>query len=82
MHHCARHRKNSLMQTITEKIIEADFKNHIFTEIDLTRLLPGTIARHYGLVNKALKKGELIRLRRGLYIIASKYREKKFFGVC
>lgn len=66
------------MKATTEKIIDAGFKNHIFTETDLARLFGGTAAKRYGLVNKALKKGELIRLRRGLYVVASKYRENKF----
>lgn len=31
-------------------------------------------ARRYGLVNRALKARELIRIRRGLYVLASRYR--------
>ncbi len=66
------------MQPSTEKIIESSFKNRVLTETDLTRLFGGSAARRYGLVNKALKRGELIRLRRGLYTIASRYRTEKF----
>lgn len=66
------------MQTTTEKIIDAGFKNYIFTETDLALLFDGTNASRYGLVNKTLKKKELLRLRRGLYIVATKYRENKF----
>lgn len=66
------------MQTITEKIIDAGFNDRIFTETDLARLFAGTRAKRYGLVNKALKKGELIRIRRGLYVVAAKYRKHKF----
>lgn len=66
------------MLATTEKIIDADFQNRTFTENDLARLFGGTDARRYGLVNKALKKNELIRLRRGLYVLATKYRTERF----
>jgi predicted transcriptional regulator of viral defense system len=66
------------MQTATEKIIDAGFNNQILSETDLARLFGGTAARRYGLVNKALHKGDLINLRRGLYIMAPKYRTTKF----
>ncbi len=65
------------MTTLKDKIIEAGFVDHILTDVDLNGLLDGTPAARYGMVNKALKKGELIKIRRGLYIIADKYRYKK-----
>jgi len=58
-------------------IIEAGFSDRILTDVDLNNLLADTSAARYGLVNKALKKGELIRIRRGLYLLADKYRHKK-----
>ena len=36
----------------------------------LARLLDGTPQRRYNLVNRALKHGELLQLRRGLYLLA------------
>jgi hypothetical protein len=36
--------------------------------------LGGSEARRYGLVNRALKAGELLRVKRGLYVLANKYR--------
>lgn len=65
------------MTTLKDKIIEAHFADQILTDVDLNGLLDGTDAARYGMVNKALKKGELIKIRRGLYILADKYRHKK-----
>lgn len=65
------------MTTLKDKIIEAGFSDHILTEIDLNSLLNGSSAARYGMVNKALKKKELIKIRRGLYLLADKYRHKK-----
>jgi predicted transcriptional regulator of viral defense system len=66
------------MQTLTQKIIDAGFKERILTNMDLSNLLNGTPASQYALVNKALSTGELVRLRRGLYILAKKYNERQF----
>jgi len=61
-----------------DKIIEAGFSDHILTDVDLDVLLKGaTPAARYGMVNKAIKKSELIKIRRGLYMLANKYRHKK-----
>jgi len=65
------------MTTLKDKIIEVGFADHILTDVDLDGLLDGTAAARYGMVNKALKKGELIKLRRGLYLLADMYRRKK-----
>jgi len=65
------------MTTLKDKIIDAGFSDHILTDIDLNSLLDGTPSSRYGIVNKALKKGELIKIRRGLYSMGEKYRRKK-----
>jgi len=65
------------MTKLKDIIIDADFSDHILTDVDLNNLLADTSAARYGLVNKALKKGELIRIRRGLYLLADKYRHQK-----
>lgn len=65
------------MTTLKDRIIDAGLANRILTEIDLHSLLDGTRAARYGMVNKALKKQELVKIRRGLYILAEKYRQKK-----
>lgn len=65
------------MTTLKDKIIEANFADHILTDVDLNSILDGTAAARYGMVNKAIKKKELIKIRRGLYMLADKYRHKK-----
>lgn len=65
------------MSTLKDRIIEIGFADRILTDVDLNNLLGGTKAARHGMVNKALKKGELIRIRRGLYLLHEKYRHKK-----
>ncbi len=65
------------MTTIKDKIIEVGFAEHILTDVDLNNLCDGTPAARYGMINKALKKAELIKIRRGLYLLADRYRHKK-----
>jgi predicted nucleotidyltransferase component of viral defense system len=62
----------------TEKLQEAGFGERVFTKNDLARIFGGTPARRYGLVNKAMLKGELVRICRGVYILAEKYRCVQF----
>jgi len=63
------------MKSLTEKIIESDQVNRVFSETQLRRMLSGSDARRYGLVNRALKVGELHRVKRGLYALDNKYRD-------
>ncbi|OAI47735.1 hypothetical protein AYO45_01400 [Gammaproteobacteria bacterium SCGC AG-212-F23] len=66
------------MTKLKDRIIESNLTDHVLTDIDLSGLLlNNTPAVLYGLVNKALKKEEVIKLRRGLYLLADKYRHKK-----
>jgi len=62
----------------TERIIDSELSSHVFQDIDLANLYRGSSARRYGLVNKALRAHELIRLRRGLYMLALKYQKSNF----
>lgn len=66
------------MQAATEKIIEAGFTDKLLDEVDLARLFKGSAPRRYGLVNKALKHSELIRLSKGLYLLSEKYSTEKW----
>src|SRR5689334_3569185 len=65
------------MLASTEKLLDSGFKNRFFKDWELTAIFDGTDAKRYALVNKALKKGEIIRLHRGFYMLSSKYREQK-----
>jgi predicted transcriptional regulator of viral defense system len=42
----------------------------VLSHTQLARLLDGTPQRRYNLVNRALRHGELLQLRRGLYLLA------------
>jgi len=63
------------MKVLTEKIMETDLVNRVFNDLQLGRKLGGSDARRYGLVNRALKAGELHRVKRGLYVLDNKYRD-------
>jgi len=62
----------------TEILIDAGLAAKVFTTSDLKRVLKGTPASRYALVNKALTKGELIQLKRGVYTLNQKYSSYPF----
>lgn len=62
------------MQALTERVVESTLRDKVLSEHQLDRLIGGSRASRYGLVNRALRAHELIRIRRGLYILPSKYR--------
>ncbi len=64
------------MLRTTEKLIEQGFRNQVIKDRNLLDVFTGTDARRYALINKALKKKEIVRLHRGMYMLAPKYREK------
>jgi hypothetical protein len=64
------------MQTLTEQLIEEGLNDRVLTDTQLGRLISGSRQRRYNLVNRAMKAGELIRLRRGLYMLPDKYRSQ------
>lgn len=62
------------MQTLTKLIRGARLADRLLTDQQLKRLVDGSDQRRYNLVNRAMKVGELIRLRRGLYVMADQFR--------
>jgi len=64
------------MQTLTEQLVEGGLKDRVLTDTQLARLISGSSQRRYNLVNRAMRAGELIRLRRGLYMLSDKYRSQ------
>ena len=62
------------MTPLTELIIKSGDADRILSAQQLERLLGGSDARRYGLVNRALKSGELLQARRGLYLLSNDYR--------
>ena len=67
-------RWQTTVQTLTNQLLELGLANRILTDNQLARLIDGSSQRRYHLVNRAMKANELIRLRRGLYVLADKYR--------
>jgi predicted transcriptional regulator of viral defense system len=63
------------MQTLAQKLIEQGLENRVLTEKQLARVLKGSQQRRYGLVNRALRAGELHRLSRGRYLLADRFRD-------
>jgi hypothetical protein len=63
------------MKSLTEMILESGRSNRMLNDMQLRRLSGGSDARRYGLVNRALKAGELHRIKRGLYVLDNKYRD-------
>lgn len=62
------------MTPLTEIIIESGRAERPLSARQLEHLLEGGSGRRYGLVNRALKSNELLQVRRGLYVLAKKYR--------
>jgi len=62
------------MTPLTELILKSGDEHRILSSRQLERLLGGSDARRYGMVNRALKAGELLKARRGLYVLSGDYR--------
>lgn len=48
----------------------------VFTETDFSTLFPKGENSRYGTIKRAIAKGEIVHLRRGLYCLAEKYRRR------
>src|SRR3546814_8682147 len=64
------------MSSLAQQITAAGLADHILSERQLGRLLGGGDARRYGLVNRALKDGSLLRVKRGTYLLGRDYRSQ------
>lgn len=58
------------MQTLSKLLIDAGLAGRVVAHTQVLRLVGGTAQRCYSLVNRALRHGELLQLRRGLYVVA------------
>ena len=59
--------KNTLLRYVEDQ----GLTDQIFTDRQLSDIIDGSDARRYGLVNRALKEGVLVRLKRGLYCLST-----------
>ena len=62
------------MNKLTLAITNAGYADRLMTDRQLARIVGGSSQRRYGLVNRALKAKDLIRLQRGLYMLNGQYR--------
>jgi hypothetical protein len=68
--------RGRIVQTLTELIIERQLRDRMLSDAQVRRLVHGSNQRRYHLVNRAMAAGELIRLRRGRYILARPFRTR------
>ena len=64
------------MSSLAQQVSQTDLTNRIFSERQLAAVVGGSEARRYGLVNRALKDGSLIRVKRGAYMLGREYRSE------
>lgn len=62
------------MSSLAQHLSTTAIANRVFSERQLGEWLGGSDARRYGMVNRALRDGSLIRLKRGAYILGQRYR--------
>lgn len=65
------------MQTLTEALTRSGMAEHLLTDSSLGWLLAGTAQRRHHLVSRAVKAGELIRVRRGSYVLGNRLRQTR-----
>jgi hypothetical protein len=61
------------MSSLAQLVAASHLKDRIFNERQLGAVAGGSEARRYGLVNRALGDGSLIRLKRGTYMLGGGY---------
>lgn len=64
------------MTPLVTKMIEAGYGDRPFTERQLASILRVGDASRYGLVNRALRDGSLLRVRRGLYLLGASWSKR------
>jgi predicted transcriptional regulator of viral defense system len=60
------------MSTLVEKI-KGFIPNDFFSDAELMRILPNSANSRYGLVKRAIASGDIIHVRRGLYVLSKKH---------
>lgn len=64
------------MSALTSALSDGKLAGRVFDERQLGEAIRGGAARRYALVNRALKDGSLIRLKRGTYLLGKSYRSE------
>jgi predicted transcriptional regulator of viral defense system len=55
-------------------LIKDRIPNDYFKDAELMRLMPGSPDSRFGLVKRAIASGDIIRIRRGLYVLGERHR--------
>lgn len=63
------------MQTLTQQLLRRGQSNRLLNDAELRWMLDGSAQRRHHLVSRAMKAGELLRLRRGHYVLSNDYRD-------
>lgn len=63
------------MSALISQVAGAGYADRILRDQQIKRILGGSDDRRYGQVKRALQSGALIRIKRGLYVLAEQYRE-------
>jgi hypothetical protein len=66
----------NFMSSLAQQLSAAGLSDRFLSDRHLRDLLGGSDARRYGLVNRALKDGSLLRLKRGTYVLGPRYRSE------
>lgn len=64
------------MTPLAKFIITHGRANYVLNDKQLARILGGSDERRYGQVNRALRAGDLIRVKRGVYVLADRLRDE------
>lgn len=63
------------MSALISQIKSAGYADRILSDQQIGRILGGSDDRRYGQVKRALQSGALVRIKRGLYVLAEQHRE-------
>jgi predicted transcriptional regulator of viral defense system len=64
------------MNRLIDLVVDAGYAERILSERQMARLIGGSDDSRYSLVKRALRSGELLKIRRGQYVLADKYRKQ------
>ncbi len=63
------------MKELVPLILE-NIKSDYFSDCEILNFIEGSANRRYSLIKRAIAKGEIVHIRRGLYCLAERYRKK------
>ena len=64
------------MNRLIELVIEAGYAERVLSERQIARIIGGSDDSRYALVKRAVKAGALVKIKRGHYVLADKFRKQ------